>query len=428
MKKLWGTMGLAAAAAVLSACGGGSDEPANAQPQGAVSAPEAQSAPMMVKGWHAFDGQTLEEVTFEDRDGWAHFQGDIILGRTEQLATPPTDERRHALGIYKSNAIRWQNGVVVYDASQAPANQLNALRTAMWHISRNTPVRFTRDWRYASGRMTGTEMIYDGIAVLPETDPHYAGSSSVGKVGGIQNLRLRAGNPFETAAATATHELVHALGAWHEQSRADRDSFVAVNYANILPGYESQFSKHISDGAMHAAYDYCSLMHYGRKDLSRSSGLETMTPLRGFSCGILPANGGSSPVLVNDIGQEVGLSQGDKSMISYLYASAPANRPQVHAGHDQTLKTGCNGNATLTLEGFGEAVSGAGIKSYKWIPRAGTTSDAIANSTSAKTQVSVPKPMCGVQGGGNAVYQFELKVEDTSGRSMSDVVTFTLQR
>jgi Astacin (Peptidase family M12A) len=33
----------------------------------------------------------------------------------------------------------------------------------------------------------------------------------------------------------ALHELMHALGIFHEQSRADRDDFVKISLENVIP-------------------------------------------------------------------------------------------------------------------------------------------------------------------------------------------------
>ena len=38
------------------------------------------------------------------------------------------------------------------------------------------------------------------------------------------------------------HELLHAVGFAHEQTRPDRDNSVTINYGNIQAGRESNFS------------------------------------------------------------------------------------------------------------------------------------------------------------------------------------------
>ena len=43
---------------------------------------------------------------------------------------------------------------------------------------------------------------------------------------------------------TVIHEIGHAIGFWHEQSRRDRDRYVKILQNNILPGQEEQFSKY----------------------------------------------------------------------------------------------------------------------------------------------------------------------------------------
>lgn len=60
------------------------------------------------------------------------------------------------------------------------------------------------------------------------------------------------------------HEVLHAMGMYHEQSRPDRDMYIQVNYANIQPDYHSQY-KLIYMNTWHddgVVYDPESIMHY----------------------------------------------------------------------------------------------------------------------------------------------------------------------
>lgn len=56
------------------------------------------------------------------------------------------------------------------------------------------------------------------------------------------------------------HEIGHALGLFHEQSRSDRDAFVDIIEANITAGHEHNFDLEISDNV--GPYDFLSVMHY----------------------------------------------------------------------------------------------------------------------------------------------------------------------
>ncbi|XP_014822480.1 PREDICTED: meprin A subunit beta-like, partial [Poecilia mexicana] len=86
-----------------------------------------------------------------------------------------------------------------------------------------------------------------------------------------QNLSIGAGCD---TIAIVEHEILHALGFHHEQSRYDRDDYVRIVFANILSGREHNFDKVGSDNSTtHGVpYDYMSVMHYGRNAFTNGSG------------------------------------------------------------------------------------------------------------------------------------------------------------
>ena len=61
------------------------------------------------------------------------------------------------------------------------------------------------------------------------------------------------------------HELGHAIGLIHEQSRPDRDRYVHILFDNIVPGKEKHFDRFTDADVdtMGIPYDYRSVMHYG---------------------------------------------------------------------------------------------------------------------------------------------------------------------
>ncbi|XP_029402892.1 meprin A subunit beta isoform X1 [Mus pahari] len=66
--------------------------------------------------------------------------------------------------------------------------------------------------------------------------------------------------------ATVQHEFLHALGFWHEQSRADRDDYVTIVWDRIQSGKEHNFNIYndsVSD-SLNVPYDYTSVMHYSK--------------------------------------------------------------------------------------------------------------------------------------------------------------------
>lgn len=91
--------------------------------------------------------------------------------------------------------------------------------------------------------------------------------SFVGRRGGGQVVSLsRRGCVFHQVVQ---HELLHALGFNHEQTRSDRDNHVRILLQNVIPGQEHNFRK-INTNNLGTPYDYNSVMHYGRFAFSRN--------------------------------------------------------------------------------------------------------------------------------------------------------------
>ncbi|MGA9896841.1 MAG: choice-of-anchor D domain-containing protein [Terriglobales bacterium] len=119
---------------------------------------------------------------------------------------------------------------------------------------------------------------------------------------------------FLCAEGTILHEIGHVIGLWHEQSRSDRDTYVTVNYQNIIKGSRFNFDIIQDDVQNMTLYDYASLMQYPAFSFIRNGGpgIETIPagmPLGSFDGIPVP--------------QTVDYSAGDKEGIERLYGPPP---------------------------------------------------------------------------------------------------------
>lgn len=230
---------------------------------------------------------TTEEVRFGDQvvtveivDGVAIYQGDIVLGpiKSDKSGKWVAGHAHRGIGI-TGEQFRWEDGIVYYEIDGSiPSGQANTILLAISHWENNTDATFVES-------TTGDRVVFQQQAGVC--------NSQVGRQGGGQFINLGADCNF----GIIVHEIGHAVGMWHEQSREDRDQFVQINYNNITPGKEHNFNQHINDGDDIGDYDYGSIMHYGAYAFSEN-GQPTIVPLQTLPPGVI-------------MGQRDGLSQDD---------------------------------------------------------------------------------------------------------------------
>nr|XP_005485137.1 meprin A subunit alpha [Zonotrichia albicollis]ADD70282.1 meprin A, alpha (PABA peptide hydrolase) [Zonotrichia albicollis] len=100
--------------------------------------------------------------------------------------------------------------------------------------------------------------------------------SMVGNQQTGQNLSIGSGCDYR---AIVEHEILHALGFYHEQSRMDRDDYVNIWWDEIIEGREHNFVKYddtyITD--LNTPYDYESVMHYQPFSFNKNESVPTIT-------------------------------------------------------------------------------------------------------------------------------------------------------
>ncbi|KAL2088663.1 hypothetical protein ACEWY4_015562 [Coilia grayii] len=124
--------------------------------------------------------------------------------------------------------------------------------------------------------------------------------SYVGRRGGQQVVSLsRRGCLYHK---TVQHELLHALGFNHEQTRSDRDNHIRVMWDNVIQDKKHNFNK-INTLNQNTPYDYNSVMQYSKYAFSKNN-RPTMVPI--------PNNN-------VEIGKATEMSQNDINRLNRLY-------------------------------------------------------------------------------------------------------------
>jgi hypothetical protein len=81
---------------------------------------------------------------------------------------------------------------------------------------------------------------------------------------------------------TVSHELGHAIGLFHEHQRADRDSYVTIDFTNVRQNAEGNFNI-LSNLPLVGEYDFGSIMHYRRNEFAADTTRPSLIPLAPYT-------------------------------------------------------------------------------------------------------------------------------------------------
>jgi hypothetical protein len=318
---------------------GSENEEAKMPPSGGEGSQDA-SSPDSEESWFRSSGDVRDgfirgvesfearPITYNVINDVPIFEGDIALGTMNEIdaikkevlaetadsiaevaAMASPGEIVHGIGI-TGQRFRWPRGIVPFTCVAALRPLVDQVITH-WHT--NTRIRLVE-------RTAANATQFPNWVSFEQRDGCW---SFVGMRGvGEQVISLGRGCGF----AAAVHEIAHAVGLWHEQSREDRDRFVRIVWANIQAGREHNFNQRITDGDDIGAYDFGSIMHYPRTAFSRN-GQDTIVPLGGQA-----------------IGQQTGLSAGDIAAVRAMYPELEPSRSWRGTQFTGTVA----GNATRT--------------------------------------------------------------------------------
>lgn len=237
--------------------------------------------------WVQLRDGTRQNISVEQHPEFNVFEGDVLVARPTSNTATPT----RGLAVAPMGQL-WPGGVIPYDIATGMSAALQqVVYDAIRHWQARSNIRFVP-------RNVHNQAQYRDFVRF--TASSFGCASYIGRQGWMQEIYLNS----SCSTGNIIHEIGHAVGLYHEHTRADRDQYVRIMEQNIRPDRLYNFQS-LNTSAVRplGGYDLDSVMHYGAYFFSRN-GQPT----------IMPHDGN-----LHRIGQRHGLSQGDLSAVAALY-------------------------------------------------------------------------------------------------------------
>ncbi|XP_055610838.1 zinc metalloproteinase nas-14-like [Uranotaenia lowii] len=238
-----------------------------------------------------YDHRNDSRYPFELGLGY-YYQGDIML-------VPPSKSRVSVSEQYAEQI--WPGGRVPYQIlGSFTESQLSTINSAIELYNKHTCIRFVEK--------TDEDQLW--IKIVNNRTGCW---SYIGRQTDNQYNMINLNTPGCTrTVGTPVHEMMHALGYFHEQARPDRDEYISINRSALMPQYQtdefynSNFEKLEANEVetYKIPYDYGSVMHYSKFAGAASREYPVMNNKK-------PWDG--------DFGSETGFSENDIKQISLRY-------------------------------------------------------------------------------------------------------------